>query len=88
MRNAKDEPIPHAELRTISPIQNGLLFPVLESMIRRIRARTEHLARLKVIKQRIRAARTDFEDIAHCSGVVMELNLPRPLFKLTNIAMA
>lgn len=45
----------------MSPMQNGLLFPDLELMIRRMRARTEHFARLRAKRQRIAAARVDCE---------------------------
>jgi hypothetical protein len=58
-RHAKQEATPHATLRTMRPMQRGLLFPDLEPMMRRMRARAEHLAKLRAKRQRITAARMD-----------------------------
>ena len=56
---ARQEPAPHAALRTMTLMQNGLVFPDFESIMRRIRARTEHLAMLRVKRQRTIAASVD-----------------------------
>lgn len=63
MRNARQEPTPQAALMAMSEMQNILIFPVLEPIIRRIRARTEHLARARASKLRITAARVDYQQM-------------------------
>jgi hypothetical protein len=58
MRNDILDPTPHAAVITIRPMQNSSLFPGLQSMMRRMRARTEHFARVKVeIKKMVDATR-------------------------------
>ena len=42
-------------------IHNGLLIPVFEPMMRRIKASAEHWARLKDKMKKITDARTDYE---------------------------
>ena len=58
-KKATQEPTPHAALTAMSPMQNGLFIPALGPMIRSIRARSEHLARLNVKRLRIVAASVD-----------------------------
>jgi hypothetical protein len=68
MRNAKLEPTPQAALMAMSATQNILVFPSFVPIMRRMRARTEHLARLRAIKVRITDAR------AHCQQLCQKLN--------------
>lgn len=93
-KNAMEEPTPQATLRYMRPRHAGLFQPPLGPMTRSIRASTEHFASARLSRQSIVAAIVDwsllvdrtgnrvnkltFDDIAHSSGVVVELNFARP----------
>lgn len=63
MRNAKLEPTPQAALMAMSVMQMVLVFPSLVPIMRRMRASTEHLARLRANKLRITAARAHYQQL-------------------------
>lgn len=93
-------------MNIISITHTILFLPGLELMMRCIRARTEHFARLRARRQRMTDAivhyqhtcqhkrigseveKLTFEEIPHCSGGVIELNLPNPLLNPINTARA